>query len=66
MGSGASSTQQVVHGASDAQALEALTALYLQDASRAAMLVEAARAAAETVKSEASPDAARGVSVTRV
>lgn len=58
MGSGASSTQQAVSGASDAQALEALTALYLLNADRASMLVEAARTAAVQAKDEAGQGAA--------
>ncbi|KAH8097823.1 hypothetical protein JL720_738 [Aureococcus anophagefferens] len=58
MGAGASSAQQVVQEASDTQALEALTALYLQDASRAAMLVESAKSAAlEQKESGAAPEA---------
>jgi uncharacterized protein YkwD len=58
MGAGASSAKQVVQEASDTQALEALTALYLQDASRAAMLVESAKSAAlEQKESGAAPEA---------
>lgn len=50
MGSGASSTAAVVNGASEADTLDALTALFAKDAAKASVLVERAAAAAAAAK----------------